>query len=197
MRPNCLVKEMVTGNKNEKMKKLTFWLLFGSAAISNQCCKPTYILADDNKSIAQNITAEETAVKLSTIIDGDRTGAAVGIKEIFPGGLTRVTKDSITYYQTIGPQLDKSSNGFASGYESTPNYKESSDVVISVKFDRVKSIKISEPKEGDLRINFKDDHTFLPYKPRYQCYTSVANRDLAIALCSVLMPQAKIVYSGD
>jgi hypothetical protein len=180
------------------MKKITFVLLFASLVVLIPGCKTTFILTDEIKGIAQNMTPEEAADKLSTIIDKDNTGASIGLESIVTGGLTRVNKDSITYYKTIGPLVDRSaSSSFATGYETAATYTERSDVVITVKFNRVKSIKMHKTKDGYLKVTIKESPDFLLTRSMYQFNTQSTNRELAMALCSKLIPGAEIVYSSD
>jgi hypothetical protein len=180
----------------KKMKILPFGILFGSTVLLIPGCKSTYSLSDESKSTAQNMTPEVAAVKLSAIIIKDKTSASIGLDDVVTGGLTRVTKDSVTYYKTLGPQADKAANGFTGGYSMTPAYSEAMDLVITVDYRRVKSINVHELKNGDLSIMIKDSQKSFLTKTMYQFETPGTNRQLVFALCSVLMPNATFVYKG-
>jgi hypothetical protein len=179
----------------QKIKKILFGLLFAIAVLSATSCKSTYVLPNDIKSNAQNITPEEAVEKLRAIIEKSTTGASTGFEDMVTGGVTTVLKDSIRYYKMIGPQMDKSVNSFTGGYETVPTYKEGKIVQITVRFSRVNTIKMHESKKGDLRISIKDGYTSVLNKAVYQFETSSTNRDMIISLFSILIPKAKIEYS--
>jgi hypothetical protein len=179
----------------KKMKKTLFGLLFTIVVLSGTNCKSTSIVTNDIKSPAQNITPEEAVEKLRAIIETSITSASTGLNDIVKGGVTTVLKDSIRYYKMIGQQLDNSRDGFAGGYESVPSYIESRLVQITVRFDRVNSIKIHESKKGNIRISIKDGYTSFLNKPVYQFETPGTNRNMVISLFSILIPNAKIEYS--
>lgn len=149
-------------------------------------------MTDEIKTVAQNMTPDAAADKFGALIEKDKTRASIGFDDVVSSGQTIVTKDSITFSKSIPPQIEKSAGGFANGYESAVTYTEQRDVLISVKFSRVQSIKIHETKNGYLMITIKDPHESLITKTMYQFDTKDRNRELAIALCSVLMPNAKI-----
>lgn len=179
----------------KKMKKTLFGLLFAIAVLSGTSCKSTFVVTNEIKGNAQNLTPEEAVEKLRAIIETSVTGASTGFEDMVTGGVTTVLKDSIRYYKMIGPQLDKSINSFTGGYETVPTYKDGKIVQITVRFSRVNSIKIHESKKGDLRISIKDGYESILNKAVYQFETSAANRDLIISLFSILIPKAKIEYS--
>ena len=178
------------------MKRILSIILFAALVLLLPGCKSAYILTNDIKSLSQGMTPGEAAVKLNSIIEKDKTGATIGLEDVVWGGSTGVTKDSITFSKTIAPQKDKSSNSFTSGYETAASYTEKRDIVVTVKFNTVKSVKIREYKDGHIRSTIRDDQSLFVSKPMFQFDTPVANRDLIIALFSVLIPDAKIVYSG-
>lgn len=178
------------------MKKKILSILFAFLVLLIPGCKSAYILTNDIKSLSQGMTPAEAAVKLNSIIEKDKTGATIGLEDVVWGGSTGVTKDSITFSKTIAPQKDISSNSFTSGYETAASYTEKRDIVVTVKFNRVNSVKIREYKDGRIRSTIRDDQSLFVSKPMYQFDTPVANRDLVIALFTVLMPDAKIIYSG-
>lgn len=177
------------------MKKILIGLLFAIGVLFITNCKSTFIVTNDIKSLAQNITPEEAVEKLRAIIEKSTTGASTGFEDMVTGGVTTVLKDSIRYYKMIGPQIDKSTNSFTGGYETVPMYKEGRIVQITVRFSRVNSIKIHEFKKGDLRISIKDGYDSILNKAVYQFETPVTNRDMVISLFSILIPNAKIEYS--
>jgi hypothetical protein len=181
----------------KNLKRQTLGIVFVSSILLMPFCKSSYTLTDDIKSIVQNMSPEEAAVKLNSIMENDKSGAAFGLDEIVTGGSTIVRKDSITYHKRIGAQTGKSSPNFATGYETVPAYNETTDMIVSVQFNKVKTIKIQELKNGNLRITIKDDNQFIITRPMYQFETQGTNSKLVIALCSKLMPDAKIVYSGS
>jgi len=178
------------------MKKILFEILFAGLVSLIPGCKSAYIVTNDIKNLSQGITPEEAAVKLNSIIEKDKTGATIGLEDVVWGGSTSVTKDSITFSRTIAPQKDISSNSFTSGYETAASYTEQREIVVTVKFNRVQSVKIREYKDGHIRSTIRDDQSLFVSKPMYQFDTPVANRDLVIALFSVLIPDAEIIYSG-
>jgi hypothetical protein len=171
---------------------LGIFLLSGAVIIPG--CKTSFILSDGIKNIAQNLTPEEAAHKLSAIIDTNKSSGCIGLDEVVAGGLTKVTKDSITYYKTLLPKIDKTYSNFTNGYETVPTFTEKRDLVITVSFNRVKSVKLHELKNGDLRITLKDSHDSFITKTMYQFDSPAVNRELAIALCLRLIPNAKINY---
>jgi len=128
------------------MKQLLFGVLLACVVLLIPCCKTTYTLTDEIKSIAQNMTPEVATNKLSAIIVKEKTSASIGFEEVVKGGLSNVTLDSITYYKTISPQLDKAASGFTGGYSTTPAYTEAQDLVITVDYKRVKSIYVHDKK---------------------------------------------------
>jgi hypothetical protein len=179
----------------KKMKKILLGIVFAIAVLLGTNCKSTFVVTDDIKNTAQNITPDEAAEKLRAIIEKSTTGASTGFEDMVTGGVTTVLKDSIRYYKTIGAQLDKSTNSFTGGYETVPQYKEGRIVQITVRFSRVNSIKMHESKKGDLRISIKDGYNSVLNKAVYQFETSATNRDMIISLFSILIPNAKIEYS--
>jgi hypothetical protein len=178
------------------MKKLPFAILFACALLLIPGCKSTYTLSDEIKGDAQNMTPEVAAGKLSTLIVKEKTSASIGLDDVVSGGITKVTKDSVTYYKTLGPQADKTASGFTGGYSMTTAYTEEADLVITVHYSRVKSINVHEFKNGDIRITIRDAQKSFLSKTMYQFETPGTNRKLVLALCSVLMPNATFVYKG-
>ena len=85
----------------KNMKRQTLGIVFASVILLMPCCKSSYTLTDDIKSIVQNMSPEEAAVKLNSIIEYDKSGAAIGLDEIVTGGSTIVRKDSITFHKSI------------------------------------------------------------------------------------------------
>ncbi len=176
------------------MKRLTTVVLFSLAVFIFPSCKSTFNLTDEIKGIAANMTPEEAAEKLGTIIDKEKTSASIGLEDVITGGSVKVCKDSVTFFKTI---VDKSaSSGFATGYQSTADYTESRNVVITVQFSRVKSIKMHEAKNRDLKVTIKDGSKSILAGTMFQFETAGTNRELAISLCSKLMPDAEFVYTG-
>lgn len=178
----------------KRMNKILFGIFFASSVLLIPDCKTTFTLTNEIKSIAENMTPVEAAHKLSAIIEKNKTGASIGLDDVYTGGLTTVGKDSITYYKTVEPKIDKTYSNFTGGYETVPTYSEKKDLVITVNFSRVKSIKIHELKGGDVRITLKDGHNSFQNKTMYQFETTANNHDVAIALCSKLIPNAEISY---
>ena len=179
----------------KKLKKALFGLLFTIVVLSGTNCKSTFVVKNDTKSPAQNITPEEAVEKLRAIIEKSITGASTGFDDKITGGVTTVLKDSIRYYKMIGPELDNSTSGFTGGYETVPSYKDSRIVQITVRFDRVNSIKIHESKKGNIRIYIKESYASFLNKAVYQFETPGTNRNMVISLFAILIPNAKIEYS--
>jgi hypothetical protein len=179
----------------KRTKKILLGILFAIAVLLGTNCKSTFVVTNDIKNTAQNITPDEAVEKLRAIIEKSITGASTGFEDMVTGGVTTVLKDSIRYYKIIGPQMDKSVNSFTGGYETVPTYKDGRIVQITVRFSRVNSIKIHEFKKGDIRVSIKDGYNSILNKAVYQFETSVTNRDIVISLFSILIPKAKIEYS--
>jgi hypothetical protein len=71
----------------KNLKSQTLGIVFVSVILLMPGCKSSYTLTDDIKSIVQNMSPEEAAVKLNSIMENDKSGAAFGLdKIVYSGG---------------------------------------------------------------------------------------------------------------